>query len=594
MRKLSDSRSPVSALALALALCGCTGEVSTSDAPGPLPQAPGGTANPTPGAPTPQPTAGSTAPGAPGTSPTGGATAPPPAGTAPGTPGAPGAPASACTSPGTNTGAGVLRRLSNLEYQLTLQDLFALAEPPSVEGMPPDTDKDGFRTFAEVQTVSPQHVRAYLDKAHELADALMTDTARQQKVLGCAPTATDCLAQFTASFGRVAWRRALAPDEVTALTSRATADALDESDQFKFVIEALLASPNFLFRVEVGSEPEGVSTLAPEELASRLSFALWGRSPSAGLLDQAAAGELTTPEGYTKVVSTMLADPRTQSFFGAFFRQWLGFDKLRAPNVRPTGWTDTLMPLMQEETDAAVSEVAWSNRNVFELLTSNTTRVSAEVAEFFGLPTPAADGTVTFPAGHPRENSGVLTHPALISMKTDGDPIAIRGNWLRKTFLCQHVTVPADLAALIGDRLKGLGPEQIVQARNSETACKGCHALIDPVGVGFAKFDVTGRYDGTVDIAAYGVAPGLPDAAMPAFSSVAELSLKLRELPAVSACLASKAFLYVNGHEPAAEDACTIDAASKAFAAGGQSFTGLLKGLVEAPEFRLRKAPVAQ
>jgi hypothetical protein len=201
---------------------------------------------------------------------------------------------------------------------------------------------------------------------------------------------------------------------------------------------------------------------------------------------------------------------------------------------------------------------------------------------------------VTFPAGHPRENSGVLTHPALLSMKTDGDPIAIRGNWLRKTFLCQHVTVPADLAALIGDRLKGLGPEQIVQARNSETACKGCHALIDPVGVGFAKFDVTGRYDERVDIAAYGVAPALPDAPEPAFSSVAELSLKLRELPAVSACLASKAFLYVNGHEPDAEDACTIDAASKAFSAGGQSFTGLLKGLVEAPEFRLRKAPVAQ
>jgi hypothetical protein len=590
MRKPRDVRCRVSAFALALSLCGCTGEVVTSDAPGPADS--GGTPSPTPGSPMPQPTSGGTTPGVPGSPPTGGAATPPPPGTTPGTP--PATPASSCTSPGTNTGAGVLRRLSGLEYQLTLQDLFALAEPPSVEGMPPDTDKDGFRTFAEVQTVSPQHVRAYIDKAHELAEALMTDAARRKQVLGCEPTAADCLAQFTSRFGRVAFRRTLTADEVSALTSRATADALDASDQFKFVIEALLASPHFLFRVEVGNQPEGVSTLAPEELASRLSFALWGRSPSAALLDQAAAGELATAEGYTKVVSAMLADQRTQGFFGSFFRQWLGFDRLRAPNVRPTGWADTLMPMMQQETDAAVSDVAWSNRNVFELLTSNTTRVSAEVAKFFGLPAPAADGTVTFPAGHPRENSGVLTHPALLSMKTDGDPIAIRGNWLRKTFLCQHVPVPADLAALIGDRLKGLGPEQIVQARNTEEACKGCHALIDPVGMGFAKFDATGRYDETVDIAAYGVAPGLPDAAVPAFASVAELSTKLRELPAVSACLASKAFLYVNGHEPSTEDACTLDAASKAFSAGGQSFTGLLKGLVEAPEFRLRKAPAAQ
>jgi len=597
MRKIRDSRSAASAFALAFALCGCTGEVVESDAPGPAaPGLPGGP-DPTPGSPTPQPTTGATTPTAPGMPPTGGTTTPPPAGT-PGTPGMPGsppaAPATNCTSPGTNTGAGVLRRLSNLEYQLTLQDLFALSEPPSVEGMPPDTDKDGFRTFAEVQTVSPQHVRAYLDKAHELADGLMADSARQQQVLGCEPTATDCLTKFTSSFGRQAWRRPLTTEEVSALTTRATTDALDAADQFKFVIEALLASPNFLFRVEVGDALDGVSTLAPEELASRLSFALWGRSPSAALLDQAAAGELSTAEGFTKVVGTMLADPRTQTFFGSFFRQWLGFDKLRAPNVRPAGWADSLMPAMQQETDDAIAGVAWSNRSVFDLLTSNTTRVSADVATFFGLPAPAADGTITFPAGHPRENSGILTHPSLLSMKTDGDPIAIRGNWLRETFLCQHIAVPADLAELIGDRLKGLGPEQIVQARNSEAACKGCHALIDPVGVGFAKFDATGRYDDTVDLAAYGVVPGLPDAAVPGFTTVAELSSKLRDLPAVSACLASKAFLYVNGHEPGSEDACTIDAASKAFSSGGQSFTALLKGLVEAPEFRLRKAPAAQ
>jgi hypothetical protein len=69
--------------------------------------------------------------------------------------------------------------------------------------------------------------------------------------------------------------------------------------------------------------------------------------------------------------------------------------------------------------------------------------------------------------------------------------------------------------------------------------------------------------------------------------------MKLRELPEVSSCLATKAFLYVNGHEPRVEDSCTVEAAARSFTGGGQAFTSLLKGIIEAPEFRLRRAPSA-
>ena len=595
MRKSKASASTaLLLLSSAIALGACTGEVETTT-PSPTTGAtPGSPASPTGTTPMTPPPGTPTPPGATGTP--GSPSAPPAAGggaaNQPGTPSLPPV-ASNCASPGTDTGATVLRRLSGLEYQFTLQDLLALPAAPSLEGIPPDTDKDGFKTFAELQTVSAQHVRAYLDKAHELADALMSDAPRRQKVVGCEPTATGCLASFTSSFGRLAYRRDLEADEVTALTTRAAADALDATDQFRFVIEALLSSPNFLYRIETGDKLEGVATLQPEQLASRLSFALWGRAPSAELLDQAAAGGLSTPTGLSEVAGAMLADARAQSFFGAFFRQWLGFETLRRPNVAPPGWADSLMPLMQEETDKVIADYAWGGKNVFELLTTNQTRVSAAAATYFGLPAPAADGTVTFPAGHPRENTGLLTHPSVLSMKSDGDPIAIRGNWLRKTFLCQHLTIPAALADEIGERLVGLTRQQIVQTRNEDAACKGCHAMLDPIGVGFSQFDATGRFDETADISQWGVTPGLPDAPDPNFASLGELATKLRALPAVSACLTTKAFLYVNGHEPSTEDACTLDSAAKTFSAGGQSFTSLLKGLVEAPEFRLRRAPAA-
>jgi hypothetical protein len=293
------------------------------------------------------------------------------------------------------------------------------------------------------------------------------------------------------------------------------------------------------------------------------------------LLDQAAQGALSTPAGLSQVASSMLSDPRAQTFFNGFFRQWLGFETLRAPNVPPTGWDESLLPLMQQETEQVIGGIAWSGQNFLDVLTTNQTRASAPLAKYFGLPTPAADGTVTFPVGHPRESSGVLTHPSLLSMKSDGDPIAIRGNWLRKTFLCNKLEVPP------------------VQTRNMEDACKGCHAQIDPVGVGFAAFDATGRFDETVDVGVYRVASALPDAPMPAFGSVAELAAKLRELPRVTVCLADKAFLYINGHDATTDDLCSIDSASRSFAASNQAFTALLKGLVEAPEFRLRRAPAA-
>src|SRR5262249_43830387 len=153
--------------------------------------------------------------------------------------------------------------------------------------------------------------------------------------------------------------RPLEQTEVDAIATAATTNAADTDDQFRFAIEVLLSSPSFLFRVEVGNSPEGLATLSGPELASRLSFALLGRGPSAALLEQAASGALDTAAGLHDAAASMLSDPDAQSFFSAFFRQWLGFNTLRAPVKPPMGWSDSLMPLMQAETDAVVQDFAW-------------------------------------------------------------------------------------------------------------------------------------------------------------------------------------------------------------------------------------------
>lgn len=500
-------------------------------------------------------------------------------------------PDSACASTALDVGATPLRRLSNLELQLTLQDLFQLAEPPSVETIPPDNDKEGFKTFADAQTISAQHLRAYSDKARELADALLSDAARRRRVLGCEPSASDCLRSFIARFGRLAYRRALAMDELDGLTKRAQDNGLDANDQVRYAIQALLTSMSFLYRVELG-DAQRPTSLSPEELATRLSFSLWGRSPSAELLDRANAGALESPQELQQAAAAMAADPKAERYAIAFFRQWLGYDALHPPMVKPSGWSDSLLADMQSETDTLLRKHAFGPSSLLDAFTSNETYVTPELARFYGLSAPAS-GAVTIPANHPRANSGLISHASLLSAKSDGDLIAIRGNWLRRTFLCADMHIPAEVADSLGELLVGLSRVEIVQKRTTEPTCRGCHKLIDPIGIGLFKFDGAGRWDESIDTQVYGVMPALPDLDAPRFDTVAELARKLHDAPEVAACIAEKLFVYVNGRAPAEEDACALERASDRFAASGHRFRELAVALVTNPEFRARRAPLA-
>jgi hypothetical protein len=502
-------------------------------------------------------------------------------------------PTSSCAQVGMDTGPAVLRRLSNLEYQLTVQDLFQLPAAPALDGIPPDVDHEGFRTYAGIQSVTAQHLRAYIDRAHALAEELMADTARRSRVLGCEPTASGCLRAFVTRFGKLAYRRALTTPELDSVVNRATADALDANDQFKFAIEVVLSSSNFLYRVEVGNPAEAVTNLTPQELASRLSFALWGRAPTATLIDGAAA-MLGTPDALAATATTMLADTRAKTYYDAFFRQWLGFEGMQAPPNTPAGWTDALVGDMTRETQLVIGDFAWgSNRNFLDVLTASYTRPTAALSAFYTLPAAGADGTAQFPATHVRAGSGLLTHPSLLAAKRDGDLIAMRGNWLRRTFLCRSLSIDPGVAEMLGELLVGLTRVEIVKKRNTESGCAGCHAQIDPVGIGFVQFDHTGRYDASIDGAEYGVPAALPDAGSGGrFTTVAELASKLRALPQLSSCLATKVFTYAEGRDPVRADTCAVESASKSFADNGNSFSAMLRGLVASAAFRTRRAGV--
>jgi hypothetical protein len=284
---------------------------------------------------------------------------------------------------------------------------------------------------------------------------------------------------------------------------------------------------------------------------------------------------------------------RAREFFSAFFEQWLRFEEPKAPTIKPADWNDALLGEMREETTRVLADFAFgAGQDFLGTLSANYTYVSPSLAKFYGLKSPGTGfQRVEFAVGHPRERTGLLTHASLLSAKSDGDPVAIRGNWLKKTFLCQSLTLPAGLLDSIGDQLVGLTRIQIIAKRNEEAACKGCHAQIDPVGVGFAQFDASGRFDAKLKLSDYPIAPALPGSGSTSFKSIAELSSQLSMREELAACLAQRVFLYTEGRDPLNQDSCALDASARQFGAQKHGFLALVQGLVEADEFRLRRAP---
>jgi hypothetical protein len=123
---------------------------------------------------------------------------------------------SACAE--ASVGPSSLRRLNRLELQLTLKQLFQLGEAPDVAAVPEDPKFKSFRTLADLQTITTQHLRGYADLAGDLARDLLGDAQRRDAVIGCDEASAGCLADFTARFGRLAYRRGLSTDEVATLT----------------------------------------------------------------------------------------------------------------------------------------------------------------------------------------------------------------------------------------------------------------------------------------------------------------------------------------------------------------------------------------
>jgi hypothetical protein len=497
----------------------------------------------------------------------------------------------------------VLRRLTNSQYNNTVRDLLGDLTSPASQ-FPPEDYVNGFKNQYQAQNMSPLLVDAYSTAAEKLARNAFR-SADRHGLIPCKPSAA-CEVEFVREFGLKAFRRPLGPEEqqrYAALFAKQT----DFLKGAQLVVEAMLQSPNFLFRLEETSNPQW----KPYATASRLSYALWDTMPDAALLESAARGELSTPQGVEKSARRMLDDARARQALDEFVSQWLRFDRvLNASKDRrrfPKFNRETAVS-MTEEARQLVSYLVWEDRNFMELFTADYAFVNADLAEIYGIPAPAREfDRVHFPPES--ERAGVLGESLFLTLtaKPEETSPTARGLFVREQFLCQHVADPPPGVNTNLPPVTEAKPEtnrDRMSAHVSNPTCAGCHNLIDPIGYGFEKFDAIGARSDTLKLLFFpdphgphkregpkklelpldtaGFLAGIPDAK---FSSPRELGALLARTPQCGECMVKQYFRYSAGRLETPADRPLIRQVYEDFRNSQFRFKELMISLVRSREF---------
>ena len=340
----------------------------------------------------------------------------------------------------------------------------------------------------------------------------VSDFASRAAVFTCRPTAPDeaqpCAETILTRIAETAYRRPLEADESEALTSFYELGA--ETDGFeggvRLALQAILASPHFVFRTEKipsGTAPGSVYRVTDMDLASRLSFFLWGSVPDAELVEVARAGDLSDAEVLEQQVARMLADPRSEALATRFAAQWLRLPDLEKvhPDALDYPYFDqTLAEAMQRETELLFDHLVREDRSALDILTADYTFVNERLARHYEIP------NVTGPefrrvAYADDRRRGILGHGSVLTLTSHADRTSpvLRGKWVMEVLLgSPPPPPPPDVPGL--EETQGVEEGRVLTVRERQEihranpSCASCHNVIDPIGLALENYDVTGAY----------------------------------------------------------------------------------------------------
>ncbi len=493
------------------------------------------------------------------------------------------------------------RLLTRVEYDNTVRDLLGDTTQPAQAQLPKEPLAFGWENNADLYQPTPVLAAALVGLAEDVATRAMAE--RKATFVACATEDRTCAQGVVSSLGRRAFRRALTQDEAAALMGLYDAAAPKGFEvALTWVLEAILQSPQFLYRVEAGGPagPDGTLALTGEELASRLSYLLWRSMPDEELLTAAESGALDTQAGRQAQAKRLLDSPKSADAVADFFRQYLSLDRLPELDKDRTSYPDFSAPLAQSWRDsfAAFAAEGWTKGHLADLYTSDALYADTTLAQVMDLHPAPPQGTVTrFAAPHP---GGLLAQPGLLAYLASPDqssPIR-RGVFTYRQLMCQPIPdPPANLNVTIPPVSHTQTTRQRFDAHGALPGCSGCHSVIDPLGDGFEHFDGIGRWrdtDNGLPVDSSGAIVDAREAALAGpFDGTGELAARLAASRQVHDCFATGMFRFALGRVETPDDECALDQLEGDFYASGGNLRGLLYSIATSDVFRTRAAPEA-
>ncbi len=489
--------------------------------------------------------------------------------------------------PGEPTEQSRWRRLTASQYANSVES--ALGVRPNTDSFVADT-APGDSPFPANAGIAPQAVDIdiYWQSALAIAEAATEDTAA---LLGeCDPATVDetaCVDAFIDRLGRAAFRRPLTVAQRVALRSLYDHGAEQGLARgLQMVIEAVLQSPNFLYLVEFGGEPDadGIRELDGYELASRLSFFLTDSSPDVALLDDAES--LHDPDVLLAHTERLM---QSDAFLDALVEAHLHLthiSRIDSVSRAEPAFDAELRDSMKQEARAFLGEVLQDPGTVEGLyvtpLAFPDTRLAEDIYGFGG------DGSGVLVDDGSR--AGLLTLPAFLAssppIESEFEPV-YRGNAVRARLLCD--TLPPPTVDTNFPDAGDLSPRDRLRQHQEDPSCAGCHVLMDNIGFGLLNYDDLGRYAdvdafGPIDASGY-----VLSGEEVAFGNVLEMGEVLSTLPQLRNCMATQLFRLATARDPDDADAPALAPVYTALNEGGGDIRKAITELVLSESFRTRR-----
>ncbi len=510
----------------------------------------------------------------------------------------------ACT--GNSPGPTMLRRLSTSQFAASIADLFGDPSVP-VAAVFNDPLVMDFSIDANSLVVQGLNANQLMTNAEAIAAWAVTNHLAD--VTGCSASDPACPASFIRSFGKRAFRAPLADSSVADYQALFSAEA-SFNDGVTAVIAAMLQSPRFLYRTEVGdpaapAPAAGASVaLTPYEVASSLSYLMTGSAPDATLLaaaDSVASGSLPVSDMVDQQAQRLLADPRSQNMLMDFMTSWLGLEKLYTTVKDDSVYmlSSTLRDDMAAETRGLVLDTFANGGTFSDLLTADHSFLNKDLAQFYGFDSSTLGTTFTrvqYPGSTSRDG-GILAHASILTgyARADISSPTQRGHLVRTRLLCQYVSPPG--ASL--DTTFRPDPNPTTTRAHYENAhahgdCVACHQQMDPIGYGFEHYDAFGRWRDTengypIDSSATIYNANATDGNVN-FNGIAALETYLAGNADLKTCMVRNWAFYAYGSTTWTQDACTYQAIRQASSSGGYAMRDVLNAIIRAPHFTSRVA----